>query len=73
MASVLRYCRSMRSAGIVLVIVSLGLGAFCYWGMSTETGRRRFDEMAGMIPMAAGALAGLLLIVGAVLVFIARR
>jgi hypothetical protein len=41
------------------------LGPFGYWGLNTVAGRARFDEMAGIIPLAAMAGAGLLAVVGA--------
>jgi hypothetical protein len=43
----------MSRSAVVLFVVALALGAFGWWGLSTEAGRRRYDEMAGMIPMAA--------------------
>ncbi|MEJ7812765.1 MAG: hypothetical protein WKG32_20290 [Gemmatimonadaceae bacterium] len=53
-----------------------GLGValllFAYWGIETARGRRAFDEMAGMIPLAAGALGALLVVAGVVVYFIGR-
>lgn len=40
---------------------------FGAWGTYTPAGRREFDEMAGMIPMAALYLGGLLIAAGAAL------
>lgn len=34
-----------------LVVVAVALAAFGWWGTGTAGGRRRFDEMAGIVPM----------------------
>jgi hypothetical protein len=47
----------------LLAIGALTL-AFGWWGTYTESGRHQFDEMAGIIPMAALALGGLLFAIG---------
>ncbi len=47
---------------LVLVVLGVAGLAFCWWGLSTVPGRRAFDEMAGMIPLAAGAAGALLLL-----------
>jgi hypothetical protein len=49
-----------------LLAVSVGLGAFAYWGMFTHSGSSRFDEMDGIIPMAAGAVAALSLLLACI-------
>jgi hypothetical protein len=46
---------------LALGVALMGLG---WWGMSSRAGRRIFDEMAGMIPMACLGLGLILLIVG---------
>jgi hypothetical protein len=46
----------MRVAAITLVAAAIACEIFAYWGLNTVAGRRAFDEMAGIIPMAAGAL-----------------
>ena len=48
----------------VLLTLGLALAIFSWWGMFTQSGNRAFDEMAGMIPVAAGLVAGLLLLGG---------
>lgn len=63
----------MRLAGITTLVIALLLGAFCYWGMFTRAGNRRFDEMAGMIPMGAGLLGGVMFLAACVLLFLSRR
>lgn len=50
----------MRNAALVLLVLALACEAFAYWGLSTVPGRRAFDEMAGMIPLAAAVLGGFL-------------
>jgi len=47
-----------------LGLVALGFGA---WGRYTEAGRARFDEMAGMLPLASFYLGLVLLAAAAVL------
>jgi hypothetical protein len=38
---------------IGFVLLAIGLGCFGYWGAYTATGRKQYDEMAGIIPIAA--------------------
>lgn len=57
----------------VLLTLGLVLGTFSWWGMFTRSGNRAFDEMAGMIPMAAGLVAGVLLIVAGAWKLMRRR
>ena len=47
-----------------MLTLGLALAIFSWWGMFTQSGNRAFDEMAGMIPVAAGLVAGLLLLAG---------
>ena len=47
----------MRTTANSLVLAGILLGSFYYWGLNTKSGRSRFDEMAGIIPMFAGLLA----------------
>jgi len=54
-----------------LLVVAAALFAFAYWGLKTPEGRRAYDEMAGIIPMAAG-LAGVVLIVAAAAIWLWR-
>lgn len=46
---------------------------FAYWGMKTDQGRRTFDEMAGMIPLGVGAIGFVLMLIGAIWLFIRAR
>jgi uncharacterized membrane protein YidH (DUF202 family) len=55
-----------------LLVAGVALAAFGWWGVETTGGRRRFDEMAGMIPMGAGAIGVLLVLVALVLRWRAR-
>jgi len=43
----------MSRVALVLLAVGACSAVFGWWGVYTVEGRRRFDEMAGMIPMAA--------------------
>lgn len=61
----------MRAASAVLAVSGALLLAFGWWGTETVAGRRRYDEMAGIIPEFAGMLGVLLLIAAAVLAVIA--
>lgn len=56
----------MRRLALVLFLLALPLAAFGGWGLHTAAGRRAFDEMAGMLPLAA-AWGSLLLAVLALL------
>ena len=40
----------MSRIALVLLLVGVALAAFGWWGTKTDAGRRRFDEMAGIIP-----------------------
>jgi cytochrome c oxidase assembly factor CtaG len=44
----------MRTATFLLTALSLACAAFAAWGLGTADGRRQFDEMAGILPLAAG-------------------
>ena len=58
-----------RLRGIALLLAVIGglLLAFGWWGVETAAGRRRYDEMDGIIPFAAGVLGALLLACAAIL------
>jgi hypothetical protein len=58
----------MRTAPVVLLALAIACECFAYWGLATDPGRRAFDEMAGMIPVAAAAM-GLLLSLAALIVW----
>jgi hypothetical protein len=60
----------MRTLISILVISGLALMAFSYWGVETESGRRAYDEMDGIIPIAAGVLGALLLALAIVFVIV---
>ncbi len=56
----------MSKALLILGAIAL---AFGWWGVYTVSGRHRFDEMDGIIPLAALALGGLLFVIGLALLF----
>lgn len=58
---------------IGLALVSLAGMFFGWWGLETVSGRRHFDEMAGIIPLVTGAGAFILLLVAGGLYYFARR
>ena len=45
-------CQKESIVRIVIILLVLMMFA-CYWGLNTTAGRSAFDEMAGMIPLAA--------------------
>jgi hypothetical protein len=63
----------MRQWAWSLMLAAVALGSFFYWGAFTLAGNRRFDEMDGIIPYAAGLLAVILALVAAVLFLIAWK
>lgn len=68
----LRQIRTLapRSAARVIVMLLIAIAAaliaFAWWGQYAAAGRRAFDEMDGLYPVAAGVL-GVLLAVAAAL------
>lgn len=59
---------NLRGAAILLAVATMACEVFAYWSLNTIAGRHAFDEMAGIIPMAAGAL-GLPLALGSAYVW----
>jgi lipopolysaccharide export LptBFGC system permease protein LptF len=57
----------MRSASIALLLAGAACEVFAYWGLNTARGRRAFDEMAGMLPLAAAPAGVVLILLAAVL------
>ncbi|MCB1541596.1 MAG: hypothetical protein KDJ25_12405 [Rhodoblastus sp.] len=51
---------------ILVVLGLLGL-AFGVWGLFTDAGRARFDEMDGLIPFFGGVAGAILIIAAAVI------
>lgn len=47
----------MRISALILTLIGLALALFSAWGMFTESGQRRFDEMDGLYPYFAGIAA----------------
>ena len=63
----------MKMVAIVLALVAVAGMAFGWWGLETVSGRRHFDEMAGMIPFFAGVGSVILLLLAAILYYYAGR
>ncbi|MEY2563220.1 MAG: hypothetical protein QOH88_1413 [Verrucomicrobiota bacterium] len=40
----------------ILIVAAVICEGFAYWGLETRAGRAAFDEMAGMIPLAAAPI-----------------
>ena len=51
----------MRILSVVLLVLAAACWAFWYWGVYTIAGQHAYDEMAGIVPFAAG-IGGLLLV-----------
>ena len=56
----------MRVVPLAFAVLAMAFEAFAYWGLATTSGRRTFDEMAGMIPLGAGAAGALFAIIALV-------
>ena len=56
----------MRTASLILFALALACEALAWWGLRTVGGQHAFDEMAGMIPLAAAAFGALLAVASAV-------
>ena len=54
----------MRFLPQALLLIGVSALFFCGWGMKSDRGRHTFDEMAGMIPMAACVLGVVLVLCG---------
>ena len=54
----------MSRLPVALLALGVLLMGFGWWGLSARAGRRMFDEMAGMIPMASLGLGAILLVLG---------
>ncbi|KGF70104.1 hypothetical protein LL06_07150 [Hoeflea sp. BAL378] len=63
----------MKLLAIGLALTGLAGLAFGWWGLETVAGRRRFDEMAGIIPLLAAIGSLILLVAATILGFLARR
>ena len=63
----------MRYAPYLLCLIGFVAVAFGYWGVSTVSGRRIFDEMAGMIPLGVGLIGALAVISGLVWMVVRAR
>jgi len=62
----------MRFIPTLLLVAALACLGFSYWGLNTVSGRAAFDEMAGMIPLAATPI-GLLFFLFAAVLWLRRR
>ncbi|WP_339765601.1 hypothetical protein [uncultured Hoeflea sp.] len=63
----------MKLFAIFLALISLAGLIFGWWGLETISGRRHFDEMAGMIPLFTGIISLVLLMVATVVYYFASR
>jgi hypothetical protein len=63
----------MPSRSLLLFCIAIACEGFAYWGVGTAAGRREFDEMAGIIPLAFVPLGLLFALIAAVLWWRGRR
>lgn len=63
----------MKLLAIFLAFISLAGLIFGWWGLETVSGRRHFDEMAGIIPLLTGIASLVLLAVATVVYYFASR
>lgn len=74
-----RRTRGLPEASVIrwlvplFVVAAVPLGIFAWWGQYTPAGRRAFDEMDGLYPLAAGVLTLLLTGAAALVGIWARR
>ena len=61
----------MKLFAVMPALVAVAGMAFGWWGLETVSGRRHFDEMAGMIPLFAGVGSIILLLLAAILYYFA--
>lgn len=45
-----------RVVSAACLVLAISLASFSYWGLYTESGRHAYDEMDGIIPLAAAPL-----------------
>ena len=57
----------MPSKSLILLCIAIACELFAYWGAGTVAGRREFDEMAGVIPLAFVPLGLLFALIAAAL------
>jgi hypothetical protein len=63
----------MKMVVIVLALVAVAGMTFGWWGLETVSGRRHFDEMAGMIPFFTGVGSVILLLLAAIRYYFGGR
>jgi hypothetical protein len=63
----------MRFTAALLLLISIALGAFAWWGQYTVEGRTQYDEMDGLYPFGAGLLAAILVVVALGFAWLAVR
>ncbi len=54
----------MKIAAFVLLFIGMPLSIFGYWGSQTVAGRKKYDEMDGIIPIFSLYLGVVLVIIG---------
>jgi len=64
---------NMKAASRIILILSLALIGYGYWGAFTRSGNKVYDEMDGMLPFFVLLTGVILLIVSLILFIIMRR
>ena len=64
---------AIRILVVALVIASVPLILFAWWGQYTVAGHRAYDEMDALYPFAAGALGLMLTLAAALTAWLATR
>ncbi|KLN61877.1 hypothetical protein WH96_06270 [Kiloniella spongiae] len=59
--------------GFVIFLVGLVGVVFGMWGIYTDAGRARFDEMDGLYPMFSALLGGILVLVSIIVIYYRSR
>ena len=62
----------MRTIGFILLVGAIPLAAFGIWGYYTDAGRHKYDEMAAILPFFSMWGAGILAVIGVVLLLFRR-
>ena len=65
--------RAIRIVVLALVVASVPLILFAWWGQYTVAGHRAYDEMDALYPFAAGALGLMLTLAAALTAWLATR
>jgi hypothetical protein len=60
----------MKNAALLLLVLSIVLGTYGYWGAFTHSGQKYYDEMDAMLPFFTLLFACLLAMISVILAII---